>query len=123
MNYFYKKKKVYKVVRSHAGRLYSTYAPRSIRRLYKEGMVTCPLFGTKLFCFLSLKEAMDYGKSFPGYRIYEAEATNVEKNGWLDYEIDNITELRMMFRNHMMHKSAYYVSCAVCDSIKLLKRI
>lgn len=122
-------RKVYKVVLVYGGALKSTYAPNGFSKTYMVGKTTLPEPGTKLFAFTSLRQAKKYGgigNPLPDdyARVYEAQATNVESNGWLSHEIYDLSILQKQFREHLMPKAeGEYSSCVVCDSIKLIRRI
>jgi hypothetical protein len=117
----FKKKVVYKVVDIVGRKLLSAYAPKETRQSYCIGKTTLPVKGTKLFVFTKFKDAKEYAGF--GKVIYKALATNIEHNGWLDYDIHDIKQLRYMFATHESMSPSVFTSCAVCDSVKLIKRI
>jgi len=128
---------VYKVLDKLDGKLVSGYSRNPYKKEYNIGKTTLPVPGTKLFAFTNLKEAKDYSeRSFTaGFLIFEAEAVNVKKNGWLNHPITDLNTLRRLFEltdysepvntngreQHM--SNAHFNSCVVCDSIKLTRQI
>jgi len=125
---------VYKVVHQVEGQLESVFAPSFAKQSYDIGHTTYPLQGTKLFAFAELKDAQAYaqewewGSRLCDYFVYEAEATNVVHNGFFHWKIPNIDILLKLFRHesvedYAMAKPEAYLSCVVCDSIKLIRRV
>jgi hypothetical protein len=122
----FKRKKVFKVVKQNAElQLASTYAPRDFKVEYAVGTKTvAKVRGTKLFVFFKLADALAYACVHMGL-VYEAIATNTHLNGWLNDTIYDEAELRGKFRypSRMLTPPTAYESCAVAESVTLVKRI
>jgi hypothetical protein len=100
-------------------------ATKRLTREYAIDKVTRPLAGTKLFAFRKLSQAIAYAKENPVTReVYEAEAINARKNGWLSgYEDYKTVRKFFKFKSKFEKPDQEFDSCVCCDSIKLLKRI
>jgi hypothetical protein len=109
--------KVYKLCSQWpGGRFWSLYSPHPVE--YRVGDVTTPeIRGTRLFAFLKLGDARDYG---PFSHIFEAEATGVQNSkSWISNAMPR--EALKQFKS-LLEKSDY-PSAVTCTSIKLIKKI